>query len=94
MKRKHVPGPIHERIRSLRKGLKMTQAQLAKKVGVVDKTSVSLWELRKLPPTDRLPALAEALGVTVAELIAGEKSFEALAAMFGAPKARAVAKAS
>lgn len=55
-----------------RKEKELTQGQLAAHLGVTDK-AVSRWETgRGFPDVSTLPALAEALGVTVAELVNGE----------------------
>jgi transcriptional regulator with XRE-family HTH domain len=57
-----------DRIRNRRKALGLTQADLAKKVRVLN-TSVCRWETGQCPPElRRLPALAKALGITVADL--------------------------
>ena len=56
----------------LRKQKGMTQAELAARIGVTDK-AVSRWETGKgFPDITLLPPLAEALGTSVAELLAGE----------------------
>lgn len=85
MKRKPARsrGPIHQRIARLREEKGLTQGQLATELDVHE-TAVSHWENGKLPSPDRLAALADALGTTVADLISGEKSFEALARAFEA----------
>lgn len=58
-------------IRALREKLGMTQAELAKRLCVSDKT-VSKWETGKgLPDIVLLEPLAKALGVSVPELISG-----------------------
>lgn len=58
-------------IRSLREKNKMTQIQLADKLGVSDKT-VSKWETGKgYPDITLLEPIAEALQVSVTELISG-----------------------
>ena len=58
-------------IRQLREQQKMTQAALAQKLGVSDKT-VSKWETGKgLPDISLLQPLAQALGVSVVELMNG-----------------------
>lgn len=55
-----------------RKEKGLTQSRLAAHLGVTDK-AVSRWETgRGFPDVSTLPALAEALGVTVAELVNGE----------------------
>ena len=59
-------------IRTLREGRGMTQAELADKIGVSSKT-VSKWETAKgLPDITLLQPLAQALGVSVIELMNGE----------------------
>lgn len=61
-----------EGIRALREGRGMTQRQLADMVGVTDK-AVSKWETGKgLPDIALLEPLSRALGVSLAELLAGE----------------------
>lgn len=62
----------------------MTQTDLADTVDV-HLTAVSHWENgASLPAAEKLPALADALKTTVADLIAGEETFEALARLFEA----------
>lgn len=57
-----------------RKEKKMTQAKLAEKLFVSEKT-ISKWEKGKgLPDTNLLPNLCEILGVSLNELFSGEKS--------------------
>jgi len=59
-------------IRRLREAKKMTQQQLAEKIGVSDK-AVSKWETgRGYPDITLMEPLAEALGVSVIELFSGE----------------------
>ena len=56
-----------------RKAKKLTQAKLAEKVFVSEKT-VSKWENGKgIPDTNSLPKLCEILGVSLNELISGER---------------------
>ena len=64
-------------IAELRKQHRMTQLELAEKMGVTDK-AVSNWE-RDLscPDINSLPALAEILGVSVEELMQIKKEAEA-----------------
>ncbi len=59
-------------IASLRRDKKMTQAELAAKMGVTDK-AVSKWE-RELscPDVKSLPKLAEILGISIDELMQAE----------------------
>jgi len=55
-----------------RKGLGLTQAQLAERIGVGDK-AVSKWETGKgLPEISALLPLCAALGINVNELLSGE----------------------
>lgn len=59
-------------IKELREKKKLTQAMLAEKIGVSDKT-ISKWEtMRGLPDISLIEPLASGLGVSVAELLAGE----------------------
>ena len=65
----YVTGPA---IRQLREARRMTQSELAEKLGVSSKT-VSKWETaRGLPDITLLQPLARALGVSVIELMNGE----------------------
>lgn len=66
----HITGPAIKRLREAR-GL--TQAELGEKIGVGSK-AVSKWETaRGLPDVSLMEPLAEALGVSVMELMNGEK---------------------
>lgn len=59
-------------IRALREGRGLTQRALAEAIGVTDK-AVSKWESgRGLPDITLIEPLAGALGVSVAELLAGD----------------------
>ena len=59
-------------IKQLREKWNMTQAELAEKIGVSSKT-VSKWETAKgLPDISLLQPLAQALGISVIELMNGE----------------------
>ena len=59
-------------IRQLREARKLTQAELAQRIGVSSKT-VSKWETAKgLPDISLLQPLAQALGISVIELMNGE----------------------
>ena len=59
-------------IKTLREKKGLTQAELAEKIGVSDKT-VSKWETAKgLPDISLISSLAEALGVSVIELMSGD----------------------
>ena len=60
-------------IKELRESRKLTQAELAEKIGVSSKT-VSKWETAKgLPDISLLQPLAQALGISVIELMNGEQ---------------------
>ena len=60
-------------ISTLRKEKELTQAQLAEKLNVTDK-AVSRWETGKgMPDSSLLVPLADILGITVNELLTGEK---------------------
>ena len=59
-------------VKALREDRKLTQADLAEKIGVSSKT-VSKWETGKgLPDISLLQPLAQALGISVIELMNGE----------------------
>lgn len=59
-------------IRALREARKLTQAELAEKLGVSSKT-ISRWETaRGLPDISLLQPLAQALGISLIELMNGE----------------------
>ena len=59
-------------IRQLREGRCLTQAELAERIGVSSKT-ISKWETAKgLPDISLLQPLAQALGISVIELMNGE----------------------
>ena len=60
-------------IKALREARKLTQAELAETVGVSSKT-ISKWETAKgLPDISLLQPLAQALGISVIELMNGEQ---------------------
>ena len=60
-------------IRELRKQRGMTQLQLARKLGVIDKT-VSKWETGKgYPDITLLEPIADAFGVSLTELLSGSR---------------------
>lgn len=59
-------------IRQLREARKLTQAELAERIGVSSKT-ISKWETAKgLPDISLLQPLSQALGISVIELMNGE----------------------
>ena len=66
----YVTGPA---IREFREKQNLTQAELAEKIGVSSKT-ISKWETSKgLPDISLLQPLAQALGISVIELMNGER---------------------
>lgn len=70
----YVTGAV---IRELREKHKMTQAQLAEKIGVSDKT-VSKWETAKgYPDITLLEPIADAFSISITELITGNTVFNA-----------------
>lgn len=59
-------------VKKLREQKKMTQMELAEKLGVSDKT-ISKWETAKgLPDITMLEPLAKALGISIVELVTGD----------------------
>ena len=67
---------IGDFIATERKTKKITQAKLAEKLFVSEKT-ISKWENGKgLPDTDILPKLCEILNVSINELLSGEKTIQ------------------
>ena len=57
----------------LRKQKDMTQNELAEKIGVTDK-AVSRWETgRGFPDISLLPSISEVLGVSISEIVMGER---------------------
>lgn len=59
-------------IKKFRTNKKLSQAELAQKVGV-DRTAVVKWETGKASPaSDKLPKLAKLLGCTIEELFGKE----------------------
>ncbi len=66
----YIKGEV---IKTLREKKRMTQAEFAGKIGVTDK-AVSKWETgRGLPDITLVESIAEALGLSVGELFAGEQ---------------------
>lgn len=58
---------------ALRKEREMTQEQLGEKLGVTNKT-VSRWETGTyLPPVEMLQAMSELYGITINEILSGER---------------------
>ena len=66
----YIKGEV---IKALREKRNITQAELAEQIGVTDK-AVSKWETgRGLPDITLVEPIAEALGLSVGELFAGEQ---------------------
>ena len=66
----YIKGEV---IKTLREKNKMTQAELAEKIGVTDK-AVSKWETgRGLPDITLIEPIAKAFSISVGELFAGEQ---------------------
>lgn len=66
----YITGAV---IKTLREAKSMTQSELAERIGVTDK-AVSKWETGKgLPDITLVQPLAQALGVSVMELMSGSK---------------------
>lgn len=64
---------IGDFLKQLRRELGLTQADLGERLGVTDKT-VSRWETGAyLPPVEMLKALSELYGVSINELVNGER---------------------
>lgn len=62
---------LQRRIRQLREGFhpRLTQGELAKRLGLKDKSAVAHWEAGDTSPrADLLPRIARVLKVTVADL--------------------------
>ena len=61
------------RIKELRLKANLTQRQLADKLGIL-RTAVAMWEIgRSVPATEKLPALAGALGCRIDDLFEEER---------------------
>lgn len=68
-KKRKLSEPARPLLVKLRTEAGLTQEQLAKKLGV-DETSVSHWEQgSSFPKRSRLPDVAAALGVSIADLL-------------------------
>lgn len=71
---KHPRPPFGERLHALREAAGLSQAQVAEKLGLAQR-SYSQWERRAVALRhDQLEALAEALGISLAELIGAAES--------------------
>jgi len=77
MKRKH-PLPLGENIKALRKQRGMTQEELAAKIQCTQETVVYYEKNKKRPSADKIPLLAQALGVTVNDLFGKSTSENAI----------------
>lgn len=70
---RHTPlmGSFGGNLRAIRLRLRLSQKELAARLGHTDNSTISLWERRALPPTpDTVARLARALDVPRAELLA------------------------
>lgn len=65
---------LMEHIKILRKTKGWTQVELGKKIGVIQKVIADYENGISKPPVERLPALADALGVSVDDLLRGESA--------------------
>ena len=64
---------MKEKIKELRKAAGLTQQELAEMTGYKSNTAVAFWESgERLPPSDKLPALAAALHCTINDLFSTE----------------------
>jgi len=63
---------VGERIRSVRKGLKATQAQFGRRLGIIP-LSVARYEAGRIPRADVLERIARIGGVTSSWLLHGER---------------------
>jgi len=67
------PQKIGRFIHEIRMEMGMTQKELANKIGVSDKT-ISKWETgRGIPDTAIMSELCQVLGITINELLSGER---------------------
>lgn len=63
---------LSDRLKDLRMSHNLTQSQLAKRL-FIGQTAVSAWEKgRSAPPTDKLQAIADLYGISMAELLDDE----------------------
>jgi len=63
---------LMERIKTLRKAKGWTQTELGKRIGVIQKVIADYETGNTKPPIERLPVLADVLGVSVDELLRGD----------------------
>jgi len=68
---------VGHRIRSVRKGLKITQAQFGRRLGIIP-LSVARYEAGRVPRADVLERIARFGGVTTSWLLYGERNSDAL----------------
>jgi transcriptional regulator with XRE-family HTH domain len=68
---------VGERIRSVRKGLKITQAQFGSRLGIIP-LSVARYEAGRVPRADVLERIARFGGVTTSWLLYGERKSDSL----------------
>ena len=68
---------VGHRIRSVRKGLKITQAQFGRRLGIIP-LSVARYEAGRVPRADVLERIARFGGVTTSWLLYGERNSDSL----------------
>src|SRR2546428_8950880 len=68
---------VGQRIRSVRKGLKITQAQFGRRLGIIP-LSVARYEAGRVPRADVLERIARFGGVTTSWLLYGERNSDSL----------------
>lgn len=62
-------------IRALRQAAKLSQAELASKLGYQSNAIVAMWEAGdRNPPSAKLPALAQALNCSIDDLFADDQN--------------------
>jgi transcriptional regulator with XRE-family HTH domain len=68
---------VGQRIRSVRKGLKITQAQFGRRLGIIP-LSVARYEAGRVPRADVLERIARFGGVTTSWLLYGERNSDSV----------------
>lgn len=84
MAAKKTPSPLEtmgERLQQLRKNIGLTQADLAKKIGI-SHTQMARYEIKNIyPPADVLKELSEVFGTTIDYLVMGDTESKAQASL-------------
>ena len=70
--------PLGERIKTLRKQRGLTQEALAEKIGCTQETVVYYEHNKKHPSVEKIPLLAQALGVSINDLFGDAPQTDAL----------------